>query len=132
MLRTIKMRKIRTKLNLFGHSPNIIMFGLGFMSFLSPILNFFGLLCYAQTYIVLFGSCSFLFFYVVFECYFSLSFHAVLTQCSSDSRDVCYIFSCSSGFIQNFLSHKVLVNVGSMIYMSRAYDVLFHSELLSN
>ena len=38
--------------------------------------------------------------------------------------------SCSSGFIQDRLDHQVLINVGSMMYISGAYNVLFLPELL--
>ena len=64
---------------------------------------------------------------------FSCNQLAVLTQCSSDSQTPCYncipflriLRTCSSGFIQNFLDHYVLMNVNLMVYMLGAYDVLF-------
>ena len=62
----------------------------------------------AQTYLVCFGSHSFLFFYVgvLFPLSFSRYQLAVLTQRSSDSHAVCYKnFQLFFRFIQDFLDH---------------------------
>ena len=73
------------------------------------------------------------FYFSMLDCYFSLFFlHNVSQIVRLYAIPFIRFPSCCSGFIQDFLDHYVFIDVGSLMYMSRAYDVSLLSEFLSN